>query len=457
MKLLPLLPLLRYLLTWTPPQGWVAALGAVLILAAPLCNVLFGRSVAFRLAIYGFFLALVLPYFCSGVAFRKLIASRRLEQAPGLLLHAGVALLALTLALAVFMPLAAALYWPTALGPLFGLHMFIGASLYSGALQLVLPSRHALLLFSLGPLVVIAVLARFSNYLATAFNDPAVTLAALLLCLCGWAVGLRTLATRTSFAPMFAPLGNTQFLWDGTGLTGRLPGMLQGGRSKGVRSALGTMLLGYPDSMGSRLSYVLYLVVVGPLIFVVLLYIIGSEYNRTSPMSYPALFLVYSLAMAIISSMGNGELAARARLVWLRQGGSRREHWRHLEHHVMLNLVLTSLVIVLIASTLQLMSAQLPISVMDYLVGGISCYLLGTYASLASRICNWSLFWQLLLIGILGPGVAYGFKQDLVTIPLLSVAIFGFALLLRQVARLRFAVIDWYQVKPRCAARTRVA
>lgn len=187
-------------------------------------------------------------------------------------------------------------------------------------------------------------------------------------------------------------------------------------------------------------------------ICVALLYVIGGDGENNAAENPAALFLLFSLVMTIVSSMNSGELAARCRLIWLRQSGSRHDHWHYMERTLLTNVALTFALIFVIAAAIQLFSPTLPLSPLDYLLGGISCNLLGAYLSLTVRISNWSIWLQILLICVLGPGIALAFNQDLVAIPVLSMFILLLALYFRQLAQRRFTGIDWYRVKPRCTS-----
>lgn len=441
-----LLRVLRCLLLWQPVLAISAGLGLMLILATPVVAVVADAHTAFGASIYGYALALGFPYLAACVPFRNLIASRRLALVPGFHLHAGLALFALTALVALCVPASSRLYWPELLSPLFGLRVFIIASLYMGVMQLLLPTRHLIWAISLGPLAMLILLTQFGATLRPLLIDPAFTYALFVLSLVLWVCALRHLATHNDYRPLAKmPMNNTEYMWN------PVPGsllFLQRGRSS---SPGRTLLLGYPDGLLSRLVYILYLVVVSPLVCVALLYVVGGDGENAATQNPAALFLLFSLVMTIISSMSTGEMAARCRLLWLRHGGSRDEHWHYLERTLLTNAALTFALIFIIAAGMALFSPALPLSPLDYLLGGSSCYLLGAYASLTERISNWSIWLQILLICILGPGVALAFNQDLVAIPVLSLFILLVALGFRRIAQRRFTAINWYQVKPRGA------
>lgn len=434
-------PLLRHLLCWQRVLHWLVMMGLAALALSPLVALLIDSHTAFGVFIYGYVAALALPLLAAPVAFRQLIGSRRLALVPHLPLQSGIAWLILTMLAAVGPALGGLLYWPGSIHPQFVPRMFIVASLYAALLQWALCSRYLVFLLSVGPFVLFFLLLRVGPLLVA----PSATWATAGLCLAGWIGALQILRTRSDFRPLTkVPLGSTDYLWGTMGWQLLSPGFI--GR---MRSASGTLLLGYPDGISGRLWFQFVNIILSPLLGVGLLYLVGFS-NFQNPPNLFFFYLLFSMISAIAHSLANGELAARSRLLWLRHGGPRNEQWRLVDHTLLGNMLLLALL--LLPQTLIghfVLTAMENFSLLDYLLGTLSCYLLGSYFSLAARIYQWSLVAQFLIIVVLGPGVAVSYNQDAVPLLLLFPAVTMVALLFRSLARRRFLEVDWLQVKPR--------
>src|SRR5690606_19059578 len=146
--------------------------------------------------------------------------------------------------------------------------------------------------------------------------------------------------------------------------------------------------------------------------------------------------LLFAFLCATISTCGNGELAARARTLWLRRGGNREEHWNFLEHTLLGNLgimlvLITGMALLIELSPWELRPALQPLNILPMAIG--TC-LLGTYFTLAYRAGRWSIATSLALTLVLGPGVAAAFSQSFIPLPLIAVLLVGVSLLFRALA-----------------------
>lgn len=441
---------------WQRPLRWIVALGLVpLVLAVPAR--LIDTGLSFGLAIWGGLAVLLPPFLLAPVAFRGLIANLRLGLLPHFHFRAGLALLLMTLLFAAWLPLAA-LYAGVPLHPLLFPRLFIGASLYAGLLQLILPSRHIVAIFSFLPFVIFLLLIRFGEVVVPLLFEPATVAAGLPLCAAGWTWGLITLHRSNVFRPVYQTASKDDWLYMDFGWSNR--------RGLGnMRSPAGTLLLGYPDGIGSRLLRMLNFTLVTPVVCVTFLYLIGpGNEDSDNPIlnNLPAAFLGFCLFSALTSTWNYGEMAARCRLLWLRLGSGRPEHWRVMEGTIRLNLALLYATAALVALLLWLFTAlpaQYPLHFMALL---ISRSLFDVYFNLFVRVKNWSRP-AAGLLGLLSAVIALlvtGFAIAL-HMPLLLVALEALQLVLavvfRGAALREFQCIDWRRVTLKPQARARAA
>src|SRR5690606_28125896 len=138
---------------------------------------------------------------------------------------------------------------------------------------------------------------------------------------------------------------NTDYLWSGAGWA-RLTGP--------SRSATGTLLLAYPDGIVNRLYNTLNIVTISPLAAVLCIWMVGLPAQWEGNSRMINLFMLFSMVAAIISAVGNGELAARCRLIWIRQGSSRQQQWTLLEGTLFSSLLMLWSIVVLSAGLIAL-------------------------------------------------------------------------------------------------------
>jgi len=160
------------------------------------------------------------------------------------------------------------------------------------------------------------------------------------------------------------------------------------------------------------------------------------------------MFMLFSMIMAIVSSLGCGELSARCRLLWLPVASTRKSQWLILEKQALSYLLFLNACTATSALLCMFISDQTRIDPVEYFIAIGACSLMGVYFSLAARIRQWSFLLQLLFICILGPGVAVAFLQNQVSLFFLAVPIVLLALLFRRYARTAFYSIDWPRINP---------
>ena len=441
---------------WLRPLGWIATLGlALAVLALSVTRV--DPDLSFGLALWGGLGLLLLPFLLAPVAFRGLVANLRLSLLPNFHLRAGLALLLLTLLVSAWLPLAG-LYAGASLHPLLFPRLFIGASVYVGLMQVFLPSRHIVAIFTFLPFLIIIVLTWFGKALVPLLFEPAFVMAGLPLCAAGWAWGLRTLHRRNLFRPVYQTGSNDDWLYFDFGWSNRH------GLGK-VRSPAGTLLLGYPDGIVSRLLRILNFTLVSPLVCIAFLYLIGpAEQREDNPVmaDLPSAFLGFCLFSALLCTWNYGEMAARCRMLWLRLGSGRSEQWRVMEGTIWLNLALLYSSAGLIALLLWLlfpMPAEYPLHFIAFLV---SRTLFDVYYNLFARVQNWPKAFSGLL-GLLSGVVALlviGFaaaSNNASLLVALEALQFVLAAVFRRAALREFQCIDWRRVTLKPPARLRAA
>jgi hypothetical protein len=442
--------LLRYLMTWMRPLAWLVWLGLAL-LGGVIGAGLFGPDhVAFGLSVYTFATLLALPYLIAWHPFRVMLSCRRLALIPGFRLQLGFALLLFTLLLAVFMPLASQLFWPGALSPRFAVAVFVGASLFTFVVQWTVASPYAALVFSVGPFVLIYMTIKLWPLLFLVFHrDASLALVALAGAL-GWVLALRTLNTRRDFhPPRKAALNARDYIWEGRS---DWLGILIGNYKGAVKSAEGTLLLGYPDSLPGRFFAMLTLTFWSPMVSMILLYATGFASATAGSGNMPGMFLGFSLMATIAGGFGNGELAARSRLLWLRRGGTRTDYWQRLEQRVLSDTAVLALIVVPITGVALMMFDAISFDPLTYCLTALACNVLGNYFSLAARLSQWSLFLQFVIATAMAAGLILGRMVEVLSLPVLVALVLGLAWLFRQQALRYFTAVDWAVLRPACQA-----
>ena len=276
---------------------------------------------------------------------------------------------------------------------LLALKLFIITSVYTGLVQLLLPSQHALMAFSPGPFLILFLLNRFDETLWRLYN-------------------------------------NDGFI----------------------------VMLAYPATISIRLVNIAYVLIVSPLVCAILLKLVSGKQAANAP-DFFNLFLLSSLCTGCISSWAYGEIGARARLIWLRIGGSRGLVWRQMEVQLCINIVLLScltLGVVLISTLLG------KTGLMHYPLLIVACAFYDGYRNLCARVYGWSSPSQALLMlasfGVVVVTVIATFRNpELNLLFVIEIGMMAMAVLFRALSKIRFSHVDWQVVKPVLNKRAQAA
>ncbi len=437
--------LLRYMITWSRPLFWLVCLGLVLLCAVIVTGVLGFRDVAFGMAIYSFIPLLVIPYLFVWRPFRIMLSCRRLALLPGFRWQLGSALLVYTVLLSVFLPVAELLFWPTAEigGIRFVALIFLGASLFTFLMQWAVASPQAVMIFSLGPFLIFFVVSKIGPLVLLALYREETAWLLLFASALAWVLALRrTVSQRVFLPPSKAPLHARDYVWEGRA---DWLGVLCLNYRGAVKSAQGTLLLGYPD--GGQFFQLLLLTLISPLVGMLCLYLTNMAPPQGGIGTMPDFFLGFSLFSSLIGGFGNGERAARCRLVWLREGGDRPDHWRRIERRIYSDLVLLALIVLPITGV-ALMFPDMSFDPLTYCVMALTGNILANYFSLAARLSQWSMFLQILMALATGAGLVLSRVLDVLPLPALVLVVLALAALFRVQAKQRFVTVDWHQLRP---------
>lgn len=441
------LRLLLYYFRWRSILTGVAVLGALLLgfgLSVSAVNLRAG----YGFGMLGYLLGLAMPYFLAPVGLRCLLRNRALAQVPGLPLRAGQALLVLTVIVAVV---------PVLLRLLVNLHanavslaalIFIMASLYSFAMYLILPSRYMPWWFSLTPLVLIGTSARFKLHPSALLDYPMVLTATLLATAVAWALLLYQLAHTRKFEPLYSSTA-TSYTQHHTlqHAFGPLAGAL-----RGHTVAVASLLFAYPASTVVRYVNVVGFVLLQPIIAVLATQLLGTGNKPSWVTQHPVqIYLLFSLFMGSIASLNQGELSARARLLWLRLAGTRTTLWQHLERELWVNLLILSATLLAISIVAVLLDPTIPyLGHYTLLVMACNAYFL--YFQLCSRLYHWpSLLQGFVLLAtslvVIGATIIALRTPGFSVLSLLESGLVLSAAGFRLLARRRFLGVDWLQLR----------
>jgi hypothetical protein len=452
--------ILLYLFTWRTVITGAMFLG-LLLLALALSTSIYNPYLAFSLAVIAFMNLLGVPYLSAAPAMRKLISNRSLSIMPNFSFRVGLVLLTLTIVTAGFLPLLGWFFAMPGMSFSFALKLFIVISLYTGLMQLLLPSQHAVMGFSLAPFLILFLLNLFEETVWRLYNNDSFIMMLSFATLGLWFYALWILAHKRTFKPAFANsmAGFSQNNWIHDAQ------LLKRFDLGAKASPAGSVLLAYPATIPIRLLNISYLLVVSPLVSAILLKLIGFGQEAApasagiEPVTAPDaldLFLLFSLFTGCISSWAYGEIGARARLIWLRIGGSRNLLWRRMEAQLWMNIGLLScltLVIVLIASLFG------KTGLLHYPLLIIACAFYDGYYNLCARVHGWSSLSQALVmltsLGILVASLIATFKNpELNILFVLETGMVLLAVLFRTLSKIRFNRVDWQVLKPVLNKRT---
>lgn len=438
-----------YYLTWQRTMALVAGAGVVMMLVAVLLSLFVSERLGEPLIVPSIFFVFMFPLTAAPLAFRELIANRRMSLLPGFPVRAGLALLLLigSFSVSVGLVLMDEVSFPLT-APV---TLFAWASIYAGLIQLfltfrfmssVLPVFGLAWLYVLGAELSLEPVARF-------WLDQRTQLASLGLGIPGWIPAFLILARKHRFRPIAKrrdELG--QQILGPVGWTIQRRGGL-------VRQVAHSFLLGYPDALASRLLVMLWRIVVLPamtgLLFCFLYFDAGESWDPAQGLAFA---LLTALVAVAATAVGYAETAARCRQLWLRCGGDRISQWRTLETCLLPELALLAAVVTVVTAAVYGLDLLPGFVLLHYVLLLIGTALFYTYLGLVIRITHHfsvailallTFSFILLLAGI---GVSAATDSS-VLIGGIEAGLLAMALLLRRVAMRGFGRIDWHRVRSR--------
>lgn len=443
--------ILLYYFTWRSVISGMVVGGALLMVAA-LNALLLSPYVAFTISVLSFMGLLVAPFLSASLALRHIISSRSLGLIPYFALKAGLALLLLTLLTSAFLPMMGWLAGRPLMTLSWAPKLFVIASLFCALMQLLLPSRFLMVGFSVLPFAVVLLVNRFGLSLAALADNKNVVLAAVLLCLAGWAYALKLLAQQRGFKPVLTATSTNFSNYNTMEGFGDMLGI----NLQGTATAAASLLFAYPASVPVRLFNVGFFVAFSPLLGTWMISLMPTGAGKIALPLVPA-FLLMSFFCGCICCWDLGELGARARLLWLRLPGERSRIWRKLEQELWMNFALLAGVLVLIVASVLLINphqAYLPY----YFMIIMACAFFDSYLNLCARLYQWpSLVQALVLLVSLGSiivAVFYSLRfPEFSVLNLLAAGLLLLALLFRSLAKLRFSSVDWLVLKHEISRR----
>jgi hypothetical protein len=430
-----------------PAHLWLAGSGLVFVVLG-LIALLLAKAVSFALLMMAYLLLLGIPYMVFVFMTRSFISNRRCIMVPGFGIAFGLALLLYTLATS-FVP--ALLFWmydiPNS-SPWMGLRITIFASLYLWLIQYCLVSRIGIVLSTTVPVVVVALVNLGRDYFAMLIG-PHERLLLFVATMLGWLLALLQLSRRQDFQPArINPLqGQNAHDYQMTGAA--LRGFNLGGRAAPDTS----LLLAYFPSWSNRLMNLAFTILASPMIAAVTIILINRSNSRTQVINGLNIYLLFGLVIACSLSWTYGELAARARLLWLRSGRNRKALWLVLEREVLTNLVLTWGMTGISAVLIGLYSDKTLALLLAYQMTVIAASLHNAYLHLNARINNWRNIAQMIAMvlttSVLILVLLYSITHR-TTAPVLvmDILMLGLTLAYRHAAKAGFAGVDWLVLQP---------
>jgi hypothetical protein len=472
----PFLSLLLYLQTWATALFWFSMIG-VLLLAVTLIftfvSLISGvgevKDLAFSVSKYAY-AALALPYLFVWYPFRQLLANKRLALLPYFHLRLGLLMLFLTTLVAIYLPVSSSLLAPGAVNWNIAIRIFFVCSVGVWLFQRLSTSAAITPVLQIVSPITTILLLRHCSYDISVPSipwAPGLDMILLLLSLLAWITALRALAAHGVYAPPAMDIFNTN----------KSPGMNFGTNwplflvkmQQQPRSREGTLLRGYPDTWSNRVR-----LFGGSMIFCALIAIpmswlfegIGSYANVLTNAQQ---FLSICCCLTLVYL--NSDLVARSRLLWLRHGGDRREHWRFVEQTLLSDFALTAILLTLVSllSVFTATPAEQSLQKLLFPTFAFSlAFLSMAYCMLACRAGRDNVWLLLVLFALtlaiftsdiisdsFTPDPPPSISMQLLKILSASLPFLVTILLFRALAKYYFLRIDWNQVQPlRNALRT---
>lgn len=388
--------------------------------------------------------SLGLPFLVAPMLLRGMLGQRSLALAPGFAFNCGLLLLLWTLVLAA-LPLLVAWLCRIPVGGLLGLRVFLVLSGYVALMTWMLGSPRVQLLFSVVPLLLFLGVQAFAARLAPLWYSPGALLVLGGGALAGWISWLWRLHGRHHFS--------------------RLPSHFNSGLNPGqdYRQLLGgqrwmfvlrrfpaaaTLLLGHPGSWAGRFLQYGQMVLLTPLLCSTMLWFI----ERGGPgKAFLPLLLLFNLGTLTFTPFVFGELAARARCLWLRVDGDRSQLWRFVEQQLLRNYVVLYGISIALATGVLLVHPALGAH-WPWAVLVLAASLHNGYFSLMARLQHWGWGQLLYMLPVCGGSaalLALALTRGLPYPALLPVApLLLLAWLSRQRAARAFRHVDWLGLKP---------
>ena len=395
-------------------------------------------------------LALMFSLLTVPFAFRQLLGNRQLALVPRLRRQAGLALFLITSIVAVLL---GSIAWfiddPVALPRT--VLIFGTLSAYLLLAQWVLAHKWGAFVFWLLPTVLLQ-LSRNKTLLPWLLT-PEVALVMLVLSLLVWfafAHWLRGL--RNTSAPRFV-----LDQWNNPELQQQQHHTWLSSKFTiaGIRSASGSLLRGSYDNWRNRLLMQFLLFFMFPVLLNLFLEVL--EWNKGNyelkRARNPDTWLMMGLFGSLMVHFYTREWLPRARLLWLRSGGDRRQMWQLIQRMSREEVLLSSLISAAYALLLWLLLDLAPSFALTFVLLCTSAVWFTTYVGHWSRLRDWGWLASMILLLLMLPAMiivlTLGFKQDNAQLPLLfalaCVVLGGIA---EYASKQRFLRIDWCRLRP---------
>ena len=451
-----LLAIFVHYFCWQRTMAWTSGIGIAFIVL----GLVLPPPADLILILFGAIIGLGFPIMFAGVAFRCLVAHKRIALVPEFRIWASAALLLLAVA-------------GSGIGVLFAdtvndiaanrppVELFDAALLCFWVISIYLLLSQWLVIHSLG-LLAFFVLPLFLIRVGM-FGDPIVRTQLaepwpfIALALLGWAwlfhamhrPGLAKAIAAPSWGSGLVPQGDnrsTADLW--------IP---QWGPEA---TAGGTLMRGVRDGWGSRIFAAVVFVLTFPLVLLVLHFVISAIVDESRQIGFSAGYFLFASLFGVTfqPSLAFSEWPARLRYLWLRQRGNRAMGWQFIERNLIRDVLIIGAVATLVAIGFAVFSSIEFIFLAFYIAAGVLLAALGYYLRFWIRALNWhEIVYVLFVISLIIACVCvFAFLNNRETperivwsLPIFAVV----ALIFRALAKRATLNIDWCAVRPFRAAR----